>query len=247
MTPLRVLVCGAALAISLSPLAAFADDTPEHLQAELANGHAQWDLALAQVADIQQQANESAANERMIAVLRSESLRQRQLNQIANASAMEQIANALANSARADGDLNARNELAIAQLKAASLVAKTDANIANAMAIGRLDEIANAQAQSAFLHQLADVITGQQAQQNMSNAMQRAEDDAGALVAPAIVEEQNSLAMGANDVLEADEVLAAGQVNAASVTIGMNVQAAELLDHAAASLRNAEAMADDAD
>jgi hypothetical protein len=248
MTLLRVLVCSAALAIALTPLAALAaDDSPEHMQAELANGQAQWDLALGQVSELQQEANQSAANERMIALLRSQSLRERQLDQVANATALEDVASALANQARADGVMNARNELAIAQIRAAGLIARADANMANALAIGRPDEIVNAQAQSNFLHQLADFITGQQAQQNMRNAEQIGQDEADAIHTPALAEEENGIAMGANDLLAADTVLEAGELNAESATISVGADAAEVLDHAAASLRNAEAMAAEAD
>jgi hypothetical protein len=46
-----------------------------------------------------------------------------------------------------------------------------------------------------------------------------------------------------NDVLAADTVLAAGTLNAASVTLSMGTKAAALTDHAAASLRNAKSRA----
>src|SRR5438477_4053196 len=146
MTVIRAFVCSAALAVALTPFAALATDTtPEHAQAELANGQAQWDLALQQASDMEQQANQNAANERMIALLRSESMRERELSLSANGLAMEQIATALANNARANGDLNARNELAIAQARAMALVAGIDANLANgqmlAITKGRADEL----------------------------------------------------------------------------------------------------------
>lgn len=247
MTFVRAFVCSAVLAIALTPFAAFADTTTDHLQAELANGQAQLDLAQQQVSQIEQQANQSAANERMIALLRSQSFRERQLTSVSNAMAMEQIAAALANSARTSGDFNARNELGIAQIKAAGLVAIADANLANgqqlAITKGRFDELQNAQAQSNFMHQLANLISGQMAEQNMSNAKLIAQEQADAIHTPALVQEQNGLAMGANDLLAADVALAAGAVNASSVTIGASTKSAAVLAHAKASLANAQAMA----
>jgi hypothetical protein len=239
---IRAFVCSAALAFALSPLVALAaDDAADHSQAELANGQAQWELSVGQVSEIQQQANLSAANERMIALLKSEALRERQLNQVANATAMEQIAGALANTARADGNANAQNELGIAQITAAGLIAGTDANIANAMAIGRMDEIMNARAQSDFLHRAANLISGQLAEQKMSNAKQQGENMADTIHTPAIAQLHNGVAMGANDLLAADVVLAAGTLNAGSVMLSSGTQAAAVTDHAAASLRNAQA------
>jgi hypothetical protein len=216
------------------------------MQAELANAQAQWDLAVEQVGEMRAEGNASAANERMIALLRSEALRESQLGEVVNATAMEQIASALANQARASGDMNARNELAIAQIKAATLIAHADGNIANAMAIGRMDEILNAQAQSAIAHHIADFVTGAMVEQNMSSARLTAEARADEIHTPALVEEQNSAAMGAEDLLAADTILDAGEVNAESVTIGTDADAATLLDHASSSLHNAEVMADDA-
>jgi hypothetical protein len=245
MTLIRALVCSAALAIALTPLPALAeaDGSSEHQQNELANGLAQWDLAVGQAGEMQTQANLSAANERMIALLQSEALRERQLNQVANATAMEQIAMALSNSARANGNLNAQNELGIAQIRAAGLVASTDANIANAIAIGRMDEIFNARAQSSLLHQAADMITGQLAEQNMSNARQQGQNQADAIHTPALAQVKNAGAMGANDLLAADAALNAGTLAATSTSLTMGTRASAVLDHAAASLRNARAMA----
>src|SRR5262249_16012279 len=116
-------------------------------QAQLAN-------AEQQVSDLQADAQQSAANERMIALLKSEKLRQIRLNNLDNGNALEEIAAALANAARAQGDLNAQNELQIAQIKAAAL-------------------IVNAQAQSTLLHRIADVISGTQSEINMANAGHR--------------------------------------------------------------------------
>src|SRR5260370_32510388 len=127
MAFMRAFVFRAALAVALTPLVAFADDAADqHAQDELANAQAQWDLATQQVSDLEQQANQSAANERMIALLHSQALRQQQLNNTSNAAAMDQIAVALGDAARASGDLNARNELAIAQLKSAALIVTAD-------------------------------------------------------------------------------------------------------------------------
>jgi hypothetical protein len=248
MTLIRALICSAALAVALTPLAALAaDTTPEHAQAELANGQAQWDLAQQQASDIEQQANLSAANERMISLLRSEAMRQRELSLVSNATAMEQIAAALANSARQAGDLNARNELGIAQRKAAGLISIADANLANAQMLsitkGRFDELSNAQAQSSFLHQLADLISGQMAEQNVSNVKQIAEERANEIHTPKLVEEQNGLAMGAASLLAADTLFQAGFLNAASTHVTMATKASVVLGHASASLRNAQAMA----
>lgn len=236
-------MCCAALAVAMLPLAAFADDTsPDHLQAELANGEAQFAIAQQDAVDMQAQADRDAANERMIALLHSEALRQRQLNLTANGRAMEEIAAALANAARAGGDLNARNELAIAQNKAAVLIAIADANLANGIQLailkGRTDEEANARAQSEFLHQVADFIAGRQAELNMANAREIGQEQADAIHTPAIVQEQNSEAMGADELLAADEDLAAGDVAATSVTINENNRASNELSHAASSLHN---------
>jgi hypothetical protein len=248
MTLIRAFVCSAALAVALAPFAALAaDTTPEHLQAELANGQAQYDLAQQTATDIQQQANLSAANERMIAQLRSQAFRERQLSNVSNALAMEQIASALANGARMSGDVNARNELGIAQIKAAGLVAIADANLANgqqlAITKGRFDELANSKAQSDFMHQLANFISGTLAEQNISNAKLIGQEQADAIHTPAIAQEQNGLAMGANDLLAADTALNAGTLAMTSSTITGTTKASTVLAHAAASLQNAQAMA----
>jgi len=247
MTLIRAFVCSAALAVALTPFAASADTSAEHAQAELANGQAQWDLAQQQASDIEQQASLSAANERMIAQLRSQAFRERQLSNTSNALAMEQIASALANAARNSGDLNARNELGIAQIKAAGLVAIADANLANgqqlAITKGRFDELANSKAQSDFMHQLANFISGTLAEQNMSNAKLIGQEQADAIHTPAIAQEQNSLALGAEELLAGDVVLSAGTVNAISSTVTGSTKASAVLAHAAASLQNAQAMA----
>jgi len=239
-------VLSAALAVALTPLVALAqDDSPEHLQAELANANEQFNLAQQQAQDLEAQAQQSAANERMIAVLKSEAMRQRQLNLVANATAMEQIAAALANAARAEGDFDARNELAIAQQKAAILIEKADLNLANGIMLaqtkGRLDEEANARAQSNFLHQLADFITGRQAELNMANAKEIGQAEADEIHTPKLVEEENGQAMGAASLLEADVDLAAGDLGARSVEIAASNEESDVVSHAADSVRNAQA------
>src|SRR5919206_3292780 len=109
MALIRAFVFSAAVAVALAPIATFAQQSTDHPLAELANGEAQWNQALDQVSQIQAEANASAQNERMIAVLKSEALREKQLNEVANGNALEALAASLANAARADGDLNARN------------------------------------------------------------------------------------------------------------------------------------------
>jgi hypothetical protein len=243
MTLIRVLVFSAALAVALTPLVALAEDnSPEHLQAELANGEAQFTLAQQEAQDIDEQAQLSAANERMIALLKSEAMRERQLNLVSNATAMEQIAAALANAARADGDVNARNELAIAQIKAASLIAIADANLANGIMLaqtkGRTDEAENARAQSNFLREVASFISGRQAELNMANAKEIGQERADEIHTPKLVEEQNGIAMGAEELLVADEAFAAGAVNVKSAIISSGSKSSTILGHAVASLNN---------
>lgn len=244
MAVMRALVCSAALAVALAPLAAFAADTsPEHAQAELANTEAQWNLAQQQVSDLQQQANMEAANARTIAVLRSTAMRERQLDLVSNATALEQLAASLANAARAGGDESARNVIAIAQIKASVLVTQADSSLANAMALGRSDEIANAQARSDNLHQLANFLTGQSAEMDISNAKLIAEAKADAIHTPAIAQEQNSIAMGANELLAADTALQAGELNAVNVTIGAQSKGSAILANAQSALQNAKVRA----
>ena len=242
----RATVCCASLIVALAPLAAFADTSPSHAQDEVTNGQAQLVEAEQQVSDMQAEAQQSAANERMIGLLRSEAMRQMQLNNVANGNALEQIAAALANAARANGELNARNELAIAQMRAAALIATADANLANgqqlALTRGRNDELANARAQSALLHQVADFITSTQAELNMSSARQTGQDEADAIHTPGIAEQQNSQAMAADELLDADTALNAGALAATSATLSANVEESAVLAHAEASLANAETM-----
>jgi hypothetical protein len=243
MTPLRVLVCTVGLVIALSPMAAVAaDTTTEHLQAELANATAQYQLALQQAGDIETQTRLNMANDRMIALLESEALREHQLDGVANGNAIEQVTRALASGARLQGELSARNELGIAQIKAAALVVKADATLANAMAQGRTDEIKNALAQSAFLHQLADTISSVLAETNMSSARLHAEAMADQLHTPGIAAARNGIAMGANDLLAADLALQAGAIAASSESIAGSAKAQAIINHATDSLRNAQAM-----
>jgi hypothetical protein len=246
MDRFRALLCGAALVASLAPLAAYADNSKSHAQDEVINGQAQLADAQQQVADMQAQAQESAANSRMIALLHSEALRQTQLNNVANGNAMEQIASALADATRAQGDVNAQNELEIAQQRAAALLANVDANLANAQMLaqtkGRWDELANAQAQSALLHQVADYILNTQAQLNMANDREIAAERADAIDAPAVDEQQNIDAMGADELLAADADLAAGDLDATSIEITAGTAETDVLSHAWSSLANDEAM-----
>jgi hypothetical protein len=246
MTPLRAIVCTAALVTALVPFAASASTTG-HAQDELANGEAQWTLAQQEAQDLQAQAQQDASNERMIALLKSEAMRARQLDLVANANAMEQIAASLANAARANGDVNAQNELAIAQTHAAALLVNVDGNLANARMLaqtkGRYDELLNAQAQSDLLHRVANFITSQQAETKMSNAKIIGQEQADAIHTPAIAQQQNGIAMGANELLAADTALQAGALAATSVTITYSIKSSALLGHAAASLANAKAMA----
>src|SRR5919204_435161 len=85
-------------------------------------------------------------------------------------------------------------------------IAKADATLANALAIGRTDEIANARAQSADLHGLADLIAGAQAQANMSNDLLIGQDRADAIHTPGVAAAENGAAMAANELLAADTV-----------------------------------------
>jgi hypothetical protein len=228
----------------LTPLAALAADlSPAHLQDEIVNSDAQFDLTVKQISDLQSQANLAAANERMIMLLRSQGARQMQLSLSANGNAMEEIAAALANSARSQGDVNARNSLGIAQIQANVMLTKANDSLANALAQGRMDEITNARAQSNFTRQLADLITGTLAEQNIANDKLIAQGNADKIHTPAIVQQQNQIAMGANQLLAADVFLAAGQVNATSASLSVKDQAAQLLAHAQESKRNARAMA----
>jgi hypothetical protein len=243
MRRLLVLAPCVGLLLALAPLSAFASKNPQHDQEEIANAQAQLQLAEQQSTDFQAEAAQDAANSRAIAFLKSEELRQVQLTNSANATAVQQIADGLAAAIRSQGDFNARNELAILQIKADALVAKADARVTNAMAIGRADEIANAQAQSQALHQLADYLTSTLAQFNMNNAELIADNAASELEADQVVEVQNAEAMGANELFAADEALDAANVDVNSVTIAGAERGASLIAHAEEELTNAEAIA----
>lgn len=220
-----------------------ADNDMDHLQAELANAAAQYQIAQQQATEAEQAGQLAAENERMIAFLQSEAMRQKQLDTSANGNAIEAIAATLANAARSQGDLNARNELLILQNKAAILVSHADGTVANALAQGRPEEIANAYAQSKFLHSLADTISGVLAETNMSNARIIADNEANAIHGPGIAEQSNAKALAAEALFAQDTALQAGKLGAYSVAVANNGKAAQILSHAAASLRNAEAMA----
>jgi hypothetical protein len=246
VSQLRIAACCASLVIALLPLAAFAKTTPQHAQDELVNGQAQLADALQTVSDLQAQAQLDAANSRMIGVLQSEAMRQKRLNNTANGAALEDIANALAQSMHDEGQLSAQNDLEIAQNRAAALIAVADANVANAQMLaqtkGRQDELANALAQSTLAHSLADFITGQQAQINMANDMLIAQQQADAIAAPANANATNDMALGADELLASDLVLQAGELDATSVALSDDIDAAEIIDHAKASLANDQAM-----
>jgi len=244
MNLIRVLVCSVGLVIALAPtMAALANgNDADHQQAELQNAVAQYQLALDQAQAIQAQAQLSAENERMIAFLTSQDMRQHQLDLSANGFAIERIAAALANAARAQGDIDARNELQIQQIRASVLLAKADATLANARAQGRQTEIDNALAQSAFLRQLADFTTSTQAETNMSNARLIGQERADVIHTPAIAGAANGQAMAAAELFAADQILQAATLKGTSSTLSGSAKAAAIITHAADSLKNAQAM-----
>jgi hypothetical protein len=248
MIPLRSAVCVVALVISLAPVSsAFAvDQSIEHLQAELANAKAQKEIAVDESNEIMQDGQLSAANERMIALLDSEAFRLRQLDLVANASAIEDISRALANAMRMSGDANAKNELLIAQFRASVLLAKAEADMANAIAQNRPSEIANAKAQGMLFREAASLISGTLAETNMSSAKIRGERQADVVHTPALNELSNGRAMGANELLAADASLAAGELAAFSSIESSEEDMSEVIQHADASLANAFAQLADA-
>ncbi len=243
MRRLQTVVGCAALVLALAPMGAFASSSPSHKQDSVANALAQLQLAQQQATDLATAAQQSAANEREIALLKSQSMRQDQLDNADNAAALQQIAQQLADQIRATGSVNAANELAILQIKAAAIVNHADNQLANALAIGRPDEIANAQAQDAAAHQLADYLTGTLAQQNMSNDTIIADDQATAIDGSMMAEAQNDEALGADELLAADAALNAGDVAAESADLEGSADGAELVAHAEAEVANAEAQA----
>lgn len=237
---LRGVICGLAVALALVPMGALAS-TP-HSQSELANARAQLAAAQLEVDALAAQGVFDGMNARQIAFAKSELLRQKQLDDSANAAALQQLAGDLAAQIRASGDANARNELAILQIKAATLIVKADAGLANAYAMGRPDEIANAEAQSVAFHQLADYLTGTLAQLNMSSSEVSAADAASMVEGDATVEIQNAEAMGANDLFAADTILEAANLDVQSAAVSAAERGAAILAHADDSLANAEEM-----
>lgn len=234
---LRSVIFGFAVVMALAPVGAFASNG--HSQSELQNARAQLAAAQLEADALAAQATFDGMNARQIAFAKSEALRQKQLDDSENAAALQQIAGDLAAQIRANGDANARNELAILQIRANALIVKADTTLANAYAIGRPDEIANAQAQSAAFHQLADFLTGTQAQLDMSNDEIIASDAANALESAAMVEAQNDDAMGANDLFAADTVLEAANLDVQSAEVSAAFKADAVLAHAEESLANA--------
>ena len=243
MTPIRLLVCTVGLVVALAPMAASAQDlSAEHLAAELANANAQLQGAMAQADSIEAQTQLNMANDRMIALLESEALRQHQLDNSANGRAIEQITRALANAARQQGNFNAQNELGIAQIKAAVLVQKADATVANALAQGRPDEIANANAQSMLMHSLADTITSVMAESNMSSAKLHGEQVADEIHTPGIAEAETPGRWA--PMTSSPPTLRWPMVRSPLQRINLrSTKASAIIAHAAASLRNAQAMA----
>src|SRR5579864_2524637 len=218
MDRFRGIVCCASLVLALAPFAAFADTSTDHAQAELANGEAQYANAQATVASLEAQAQQNASNERMIAVLKSEAMRLRQLDMTNNATALDQIAASLAAADRDAGTQNAANDMLIAQNQARILLANVDANVANGFMLwqtkGREDEYANALAQSQELHQIADFLTGAQTTANVANDNMIAQDQASAAQAPIETQATNDTALGANALLAGDVAFAAGELAA---------------------------------
>jgi hypothetical protein len=242
MVGIRSLVCGVALVVALAPMSALAADTStEHLQAELANAIQLNRQSIEEAADIQRDGRLSGENERVIAMLESEAFRLRQLDHVANASAIEQITKALALSYRVGGELNARNELVIAQGRAAILVDKAEADMANAIAQNRPEEIANAKAQGMLMRAAASLISGVLAENNMSSSRIRGETQADIVHTPGLAEVANGQAMGANELLAADAALEAGDVGFTSADINSDEEATAVLEHGQAEVANAEA------
>jgi hypothetical protein len=242
MRSIWLLILSTGVILALTPGAVFASSSRDHKLSEVANAEAQLQLAQQQAADLANAAAEEGANARAIAFLQSEAMRQTQLNNAANAQALQQLATTLAASIRSQGQANAANSVAILQLKADALIAKADAKLANAMAIGRADEIANAQAQSDALHQLADFLTGDLAQLNSSNAQQIADAQASQVEDQVAMEVQNDQALGANELFAADTILEAANVEVENVTIQGETKGDAMIAHAEESLANAEAM-----
>ena len=77
----------------------------------------------------------------------------------------------------------------------------------------------------------------------MNNAKLIGQEQADAIHTPAIAQEQNSLALGAAELLASDLEFSAGAVRVSSSVITGQTKASTVLAHAAASLKNAQAMA----
>jgi hypothetical protein len=212
----------------------------EHAQAEVANAEAQWELAQQEALALQHEGQQDAANARMIGLLRSEAMRQRQLDLARNAEAMEQVASDLAATIRHDGaTLQAANEIGILRIKADRIRTHVADEVANAYAQGRESQIVNALAMQTFWDGVADFLTGTQAEQNVSNVEQIADEQADAVYAPSVDEAANAEAMGAEDLFAGDLALQAGAVDAASALVDVQADEAALLDHARSSLNSA--------
>jgi hypothetical protein len=196
---------------------------------------------------MQADANASAQNERMIAILKSESMRVRQLNNSSHATALDEIAQSLADAARNQGMADSRNSLAIANNQITVLLANVDGNMANAQMMaqtrGRWDEWFNAKAQADQLHRVGDFIATELIQQNMANDMAIGAQRASTAQADGTAEVTASQGMAAAELLAADTVLQAGTLAGISSQIQGENEAADVIGHATASLENAEAQA----
>ena len=248
MALLRAFVFLATLAVAFAPFAALAaDNSPDHTQAELANGYAQFQGAQDQAQSIQADAAASAQNERMIAILKSESMRERQLNNSANANALDEVASTLADAARNQGMADSRNSLAIANGQITTLLANVDGNMANAQMMaqtrGRWDEWFNARAQSEALHQVGNFIATELIQQNMANDMAIGAQRASTAQADGTAEVTATQGMAAAELLAADTALQAGTLAGISSEVQGGNQAANVIGHATTSLDNAKAQA----
>jgi hypothetical protein len=69
------------------------------------------------------------------------------------------------------------------------------------------------------------------------------ENMADAIHTPAIAQAQNQREIGANELLASDVALQAGALAAISATTSVQLKASALIEHAAASLANAQAQA----
>jgi hypothetical protein len=238
MVHVRLLASSVALVVALVPMVAWAD----HGDEEVANAYAQLTLAQQESNMLRDQAMVSASSDRARALLESAEFRNTMLANNANGAALESISAALANAARAEGTFNATNELLIAQGRASVLLSKMNDDLANARAIGRTDEIRNAEAQATLMQGLADLIQGRLAETAMSSAKLTGEIEADRLHTPGLAQAANSRAMGANQLLAADTALNLGELNAFNtLTIGF-ADAGEGVAEAMAQVENALAL-----